>query len=218
MVGGAEFTAACSFESEFVAPESSVAVLPTAHAYEDPRAEIEAARVHFKAMGAEVQALEVYRRPDAADAEMVAAVQSAPVIYVTGGSPMHLRSVLMESPLLDAIIGSFASGTTVIVAAEAASVMCSHMVDSRGGAFTVGTDVVDTLTVIPRFNNWSIDKLHRTIELAPVDLVVVGIPEGCALVRSPDGAWSTRGDGEIEVYRHGRKATLGDLPEALTRN
>ncbi len=218
MVGGGEFTDACAFESEFVEPGSKVAVLPTAHAYEDPNAELDAARTHFKAMGAEVLALEVYRRPDAADPQMVEAVRSAPVIYVTGGSPMHLRAVLMESPLLDAIIASWAAGTTVAVAAEAASVMCSHMVDSRGGAFTVGIDVVDTLTVIPRFNLWSAEKLHRTIELAPADLVVVGIPEGNALVREPDGTWSTRGDGEIAVYRHGKLVTMDDLPESLTRD
>ena len=60
------------------------------------------------------------------------------------------------------------------------------MVDTRGGAFTVGLGLVPGLAVIPRVNTWSHDKVQRTVELAPAGVAVVGVPEATALVR--DGA------------------------------
>ncbi len=216
MVGGAEFTPECDFDADFVTAGSEVVVLPTAHAYENPALSVEAATEHFKAFGASVRALDVFRRPDAQDEANCSVIAQAQIIYVTGGSPMHLRSVLMDTPLLDALGRAWEAGATVAVAAEAATVMCSHMVDSRGGAFTLGLNAVDTMTVIPRFNTWSTDKIHRTLKLAPADLVVVGIPEATALIRSPQGEWSTRGVGSVEVYRHMKRAEFSDLPATLT--
>ena len=90
---------------------------------------------------------------------------------------MHLRSVLKDTPLLDAIVGAWRQGRRCSPSAEGAAVLCSHMVDSRGGAFTVGLDLITTMTVIPRYNQWSPEKWHRTLQLAPDGLAVVGIDE-----------------------------------------
>jgi cyanophycinase len=85
------------------------------------------------------------------------------------------------------------------------------MVDSRGGAFTVGLGVVSNLAVIPRANTWSPEKVHRTVELAPAGIDLVAVPEQTAIIRTPDGTWRQEGIGTVAVYRDGRAATLADL-------
>lgn len=215
LVGGREFTDGCSFDRELFQGAGRVLVLPAALAYERPGDALERARGWFSAIDVEVEELAVYRRAEAMVDEVARRAAGAGAVYLTGGSPMHLRSVLKDTPLLDALVGAWREGATIAAAGESASVLCSHMVDSRGGAFTVGLDLITTMTVIPRYNLWSPDKWHRTVELAPRGLPVVGIDEATALVRSPEGDWRVEGAGSVHVFADGRRADLDALPEML---
>lgn len=215
LVGGREWTDGCTFDQGLLGDADEVLLLPSALAYERPQHAIDRATGWFAAMGARVRVLEVYRRADALDGEAAEAAASARFVYVPGGSPMHLRSVLKDTPLLEALIGAWRSGTTVAAGGEAASVLCSHMVDSRGGAYTVGLDLVSTMTVVPRYNLWSPDKWHRTVQLAPPDLPVVGIDEATALVHDGPGRWRVEGAGGIHVFVGGQRRDADALPAVL---
>jgi hypothetical protein len=61
-------------------------------------------------------------------------------------------------------------------------------------------------------NQWSHDKVHRTVELAPRGIAVVGVPEATALIRDPTNGWSVAGVGECVVFRDGEPADLSVLP------
>lgn len=215
LVGGREWTQGCTFDEALVAGVSEVLVVPSALAYENPGAAVDRAREWFSQWDVSVRALDVFRRADAMEAGPAELAAAAEVIYLIGGSPMHLRSVLKDTPLLDAMVGAWRAGATVAASGEAASVPSSHMVDSRGGAYTVGLDLIETITVVPRSNGWSHDKLHRTVELAPSGLVVVGIDEATALIHSPQGDWRVEGAGGVTVFRDGKAAELSDLPPLL---
>ena len=215
LVGGREFTEGCTFDPALVAGASEVLVVPSALAYENPAAAIERAVEWFAPIGVTVRALDVYRRADAMDPSVAELARGAQAVYLTGGSPMHLRSVLKDTPLLDALIGAWRDGANIAAAGEASSVLCSHMVDSRGGAFTVGLDLITTMTVVPRHNQWSPEKFHRTVELAPRGLPVVGIDEATALLRSPEGEWSVEGVGHVHVFVDGSRARLEVLSGPL---
>ena len=212
LVGGAEWTDGCVFDTGLLAASGSnrVLVVPTAAAYEDPHALVERAGAWFASLGAEIDVLSVFRRPDASLPAAVAAVEAASMIYVAGGSPMHLRSVLKDTAVWDAVVSRWLAGAVLAGSAEGATVMCSHMVDSRGGAFTVGLDLIESLTVIPRYNTWSDDKWHRTVKLASADLAVVGIDERTAIMWDGTG-WTEAGNGRVVVYVDGRRVELSEL-------
>ncbi|MEX0768748.1 MAG: Type 1 glutamine amidotransferase-like domain-containing protein [Microthrixaceae bacterium] len=217
LVGGEEFTAGCSFDEGLLADVTEVLLIPAALAYENPGEVIARAEAYFAAFGVGVQVLDCYRRAEALELLPAELAASAQLIYLTGGSPMHLRSVLKDTPLFESIIGAWQAGATIVAAGEAASVLCSSMVDSRGGAFTIGLDLIQTMTVIPRYNQWSQEKWHRTVELAKSGLEVVGIDEATALIRSADGRWSVEGAGTIHVFTNGSRSDISALSTDLNQ-
>lgn len=213
LVGGAEWTSGCSFDAELLAASGTdrVVIVPTAAAYEQPGDLVHRAEEWFAGLGASVSALEVYRRSDALIDGAADLLRDAKFVYVSGGSPMHLRSVLKDTPVWEAIVNVWRNGGVVAGSGEGATVMCTHMVDSRGGAFTVGLDLLDEMTVIPRYNQWSEDKWHRTVRLAPSGMAIAGIDEATALMW--DGvSWRVGGAGSVTVHRNGHRGGLGDLP------
>jgi cyanophycinase len=213
LVGGGEWTEGCTFDRDLLARSggTEVVVVPAGLAYENPDRALARARAWFEGLGATVRALDVLRRPDAMVEEHVAAVRQASFVYLPGTSPMHLRSVLKDSPLHDALAEAWAGGAVLAGSGAGADVLCDPMVDTRGGAFTVGLGLVAGVAVIPRFNRWSADTVRRTVEMAPAGVVLVGLPEATALLRDEDG-WRCEGVGSCEVYVAGRPGTLADLP------
>jgi cyanophycinase len=213
LVGGGEFTEGCSFDAGLLqaAGGAEVVVLPTAAAYEHPDRDVEAAAAWFESLGGSARGLPVLGRPDALDEANAAAVAAASFLYLTGGSPMHLRSVLKESPVWDALVGAWQGGAVLAASAGAARVLCDPMVDPRGGAFAVGLGLITGLAVIPHHDHWSQDKAHRTIQLAPKGLPVVGVDDRTALIRDPDGTWRAEGMGGVAVFVDGDERDLTAL-------
>src|SRR5437016_6311256 len=160
-------------------------------------------------MGAKVRGLMVLGRADAENEANAAAVRESRFVYLSGGSPMHLRSVLKDSPVWNAILQGWEDGATLAGSSAGAMVLCDPMVDPRGGAFTLGLGLVEQLALIPHHDSWSEDKARRTIQLAPAGLPVVGIDQQTALIRRPDGSWTVEGAGRVGVYVDGGEAGLG---------
>lgn len=214
LVGGLPFTAGCEFDAGLLEASGGdeVLVVPTAAAYEHPQREVEAAAAHFAALGGRVVGLDLLTRRDAVDPALVERVRAARFLYLVGGSAMHLRSVVKDSPVWDALLVAWQDGAVVAAASGAARVLCDPMVDPRGGAFTVGLGLLPDLAVIPHHNDWSEDKAHRTLLLAPANLLVVGIDDATALIRDPDGSWRVDGVGSVAVFRARHEVGLEALP------
>lgn len=214
LVGGAEWRDGCSFDRTLLdeAGADEVVVLPTAAAYEHPDRAVARAEEWFAGLGAKVRALPVLRRPDALEEENVAAVRGARLVYLCGESSMHLRSVLKDSPLWDALVAQWHDGGAIAGSAAGAMALCDPMVDPRGGAFTLGLGLVDGLAVVPRADTWSDDKAHRTLQLAPHGLIVAAIDERTALLRDAKGAWRAEGAGQVAIWRDREPLDLTALP------
>src|SRR5205807_2104927 len=208
LVGGAEWREKCAFDADLLSASggNEVLVLPTAAAYEHPERAVEWASRYFEGLGARVRGLMVLRRPDAEDPSNAAAVADARFVYLGGGSPLHLRSVLKDSKLWDALVSAWQNGAVVAGSSAGAMVLGDPMVDPRGGAFTLGLGLIEQLAVVPHHETWPPERAHRTMQLAPRGVPIVAIDEQTALIRESDGTWRCAGAGAVAVFVDGKPA------------
>jgi cyanophycinase len=213
LIGGGEWRDGCrGFDTALLeaAGTDTVLILPTAAAFEHPGRAVERATSHFAALGAAVTAPMVLHRAEAESADVVDQVRDSRFVYLSDGSPLHLRSVLKDSPLFEALHGAYRDGGVLAASGAGATVLCDPMVDPRGGAYTVGLGVVLGLAVFPYHGSAAAHLRERSIDLLPSGAALVGIDEETALVRDPSGQWRATGVGNVSVYEDGRAAMYGD--------
>lgn len=174
--------------------EGRVVVLPTADAFEHPERLVAAALQWGERLDVEVEALMVMRRAEAMDEGAEAVVRSARAVFLVGDNPMHLRSVLKDTPVWRAILDVLARGGVVSASGGSAAGLCDPMVDPRGGAFTLGLGLVDSLAIVSEAETWSAERLHRTLALANIAVAI--LHTGQAIVHT-DAGWTTVGDPEV---------------------
>lgn len=213
LVGGGEFSEGCSFDAGLLEASGSheVLVLPTAAAYEHPERLVERAVRWFDRLGATARGLDLLARPDALSDDLAAQVRASRFTYLAGGSPMHLRSVLKDSAVWDALVAAWLDGGALAGSSAGAMVLCDPMVDPRGGAFTLGLGVLRNLAIIPAHDHWSEEQAHRTRKMSPAGLVLAGVDERTALIRDADGTWRVDGAGEVAVFVGGEPTDLSVL-------
>jgi len=171
-----------------------VVVLPTADAFEHPERLVAASMTWGERLGVDVEALMVMRRAAAMDEGAAGVVRAARAVYLVGDQPLHLRSVLKDTPVWQAIVDVLAGGGVVLASGGSAACLCDPMVDPRGGAFTLGLGLIDALALVTEAEGWSAERLHRTLALANTTVAI--LQTGQALVRTGT-TWSTVGDPDL---------------------
>jgi len=212
LVGGGEWTDGCrAFDTDLLAASggSEVVVLPSAAAFEHPERVADRASAYFTALGAKPRPLMVLHRSEAEDPKIAATVRKARFVYLSDGSPLHLRSVLKGSALFEAMLASYHAGGVLAASGAGATLVCDPMVDPRGGAYTVGLGVVSGVAVFPYHGTAAEHLRERSIDLLPSGARLVGIDEQTAVVRDPGGTWRSAGVGRVTVYLDGARAEAG---------
>ncbi len=213
LVGGSEWNDGCSFD-EYLLDRSrtrEVTLLPTAAAYERPEQAIAHATKWFSSLNAHVSPVMVITRQDAQDPNYAQMLADASFIYIGGGSPLHLFSVLKHSMCYDAIVAAFSKGAILAASSAGAMVLGDPMVDPRGGGLMLGLGLIKDLAVMPHFSSSSAELKHRTQSLAEPDVVIAGIDERTALIRESDGSWKAMGAGSVQLISNGSEIEITAL-------
>ena len=199
--GGGPFTANDELDARLLreASATKVVVLPTADAFEHPERLVASAMNWGERLDVEVEALMVLRRGEAMEEGAARLVRDARAVWLAGDQPLHLKSVLKDTPLFDALRDVLGAGGVVAAVGASAAALCDPMVDPRGGAFTLGLGLVSGLALVTEAEGWSPERLHRTRGLANTAFAV--LRTGDALLRRGD-AWEAVGGPEVH----------GDLP------
>lgn len=136
---------------------------------------------HFSALGATNVVAAPDVREDAPGA--LAALTTARLIVLPGGSPARLREALTSTGVGDAVLALLADDGVVMGASAGAMVLCSWMVLPDNGFDVVpGLSAVPDSLVLPHWSGGQQDWLRAVDAVVPPETVVYGLPEESGVV------------------------------------
>lgn len=198
-----------------------VAILPTASWPDGPAVFERWAAMgaeHFGRLGAEVEPILVRYPDEADDASHVQAVGEADLVYLSGGRPGYLSSVLRGSRLGGALRVAHERGAVLAGCSAGAMVLTDRHFDLRRrrlvwpARWRDGLGVVAGASVVPHYDAWPEPLSALLVLQAPRGSVVLGIDEETGLV-GRDGAWQVHGRSRVTLWRgrHRERFRPGDV-------
>ena len=152
LVGGDEFGAGCEgmdrgiLEATHV-PHPTLLVIPTAAASENPSRAASNGVAYFSSLGANASPLMVLDAAHASDDQLLAPIDTADVIYLTGGNPAHLLETLSGSVLLNKIRQALDRGA-ILAGSSAGAMVMGSWVQFKGWRKALG--IVPGVAVLPK--------------------------------------------------------------------
>ena len=198
--------------------QARIAVIPTASSLGD--AVVEVYDALFRSLGADdVFAIRPESRDDAHDADLVARLQTATGIFMTGGNQLKLSSIVCGTPVGDAIREMHARGVVVAGTSAGASIQSSHMVAFGGPGATPKQRMTQVAAGLGLLKDAVIDqhfdqrnrygRLLMIVSQSP-QLLGIGVDEDtAAVVTEEDGRQRLRviGRGAVTVFDPARMVT-----------
>jgi cyanophycinase len=147
-------------------------------------------------------------RAQASDPAMVAAVEGATGVFMTGGNQTKLASIVLGTPLGRAVREAHARGALVAGTSAGASICSEHMVSFGSGGSTPkfrvgqvsqGLGLLGGVIVDQHFTQRNrFGRLLALVAANPAQLGM-GIDEDTAAVIRPDGVMEVKGRGVVTV-------------------
>ena len=179
--------------------------IPTASSHEG-----EHSREKWKRLGQEQSArigseciyLPIHDRQDAFNSEYVKAIADAGLIYFSGGDPHRVAEIFRGSPLWDAIVAEWKSGTSLAGCSAGAMAFGGTIMGIRKSNHSPGLGLLPGIEVIPHYDKmlgWLPDRVATFIANSVSSATLLGIDENTALVHTD--AWRKFGRGQVHVLR-----------------
>ncbi len=215
LVGGDEFREGCEAMDEAILAATGkqtpvTLIIPTAAASQRPELAAQNGVRHFKSLGADAHPLMALDRNDAMDSGLASEVDSAELVYLTGGNPAHLLDSLTESTLLLRIEAALDRGAVLAGSSAGAMVMGSWM---RFREWRHALGIAKGIATLPHHERSDPESTLQELNAsAPDELrAILGVDGRCGALSGPDG-WTALGPGNITLYRNGgwHRYTHGD--------
>ena len=204
LVGGDEFSPHC-LEMDtrilsLIKPLSGspkVAIVPTAAAFQRPDLAAENGIKYFKSLGADSYAVSILSKSDANNDKFFPDLKEANLIYLTGGDPNHLVSVLRNSIILS-LIGALATQGCFIAGSSAGAMVLGNQMFHRG--VTTGLSLIGDIITLPHHENSDPASIHKSIvSLLPRNSKTYRIDGGTGLIFTGSGT-EILGKGTVTSY------------------
>jgi cyanophycinase len=163
---------------------------------------------HFKALGAQVFPLPIIDRASADDPQYETILESADLIYFSGGNPAYLHETMDGSRAWAAAQKAWARGAVYAGCSAGAMILAKRLPNFRRmGVGTVdGFGVMPADYVMPHFDNAGpfkvfVNLLRRGLK---EDEFMLGIDENTALVGRLGGPWQVLGESKVHLLTRKR--------------
>jgi cyanophycinase len=204
LVGGNEFRDDCVPMDrallEVLGQEARVAILPTAAANENPGRAARNGVRYFSELGARAEAVMIVDGRTANDPALAGPLGDFNLIYLTGGSPVHLLESLRGSATLVAIRDVVARGG-MLVGSSAGAMAMGARCWGFGDGWLEGWGLVPGVAVIPHHaslaGRWGVEEMQRRLA---GEVALLGIDEATAAYGDGEGTWRVVGPGQVTVY------------------
>ena len=199
VIGGAEDklgrrTILTEFVRRAGGSDARIAVVPTASSLGQEIVDVYAAL--FDKLGAgEVYAVRPEHRADASDPALIADLERATGVFMTGGNQLKLSTVIAGTPLGNALVAARERGVTIAGTSAGASIQSSHMVAFGPGGSIPKQRMTQVAAGLGLLENCVIDqhfaqrnrygRLLMIVSQSP-QLLGLGIDEDTAAVVSTD--------------------------------
>lgn len=163
----------------------------------------------FSTLGvSDVSGVRPESRAQSAEPDLVAAIERSTAVFMTGGNQVKLATLLVGTPLGDAILAAHRRGALIAGTSAGASILSAHMVSFGSGGATPkfrigqvsqGLGLLDNVIVDQHFTQRNrFGRLLALIASNPAQLGV-GIDEDTAAIIRPDGLMEVKGRGVVTI-------------------
>ena len=153
-------------------------------------------------IGCEVKYLPVLSRDDAHNANWIEEINSAGLIYFSGGDPVHLAEIFANTPMWEAIVSAWKQGASLAGCSAGAMAFGGKIIGIRRSHISAGLNLLPDIEVIPhydKFLGWLPDRVTAAVMRNDADTALLGIDENTALVLTD--RWRKYGSGSVHVLR-----------------
>lgn len=153
-------------------------------------------------IGCEVKYLPVLSRDDAHNANWIEEINSAGLIYFSGGDPVHLAEIFANTPMWEAIVSAWKQGASLAGCSAGAMAFGGKIIGIRRSHISAGLNLLPDIEVIPhydKFLGWLPDRVTAAVMRNDADTALLGIDENTALVLTD--RWRKHGSGSVHVLR-----------------
>ncbi len=176
---------------------------------------------HFRALGAEVTALQITNRAEADDPQFVEIIEQADLIYFSGGNPVYLFESMQDSRAWQAVLSATGRGAAFAGCSAGAMFVGEFLPNFRGFSLrnTRAFALLPKSHIFPHFDRmvaWRGVTIPILQPLIPADEYALGLDEETALVGKLGGPWQVMGrqqvylitKTEVKTYAAGEQVTL----------
>lgn len=209
LVGGDEFRPDCepmdrALLASITRQPPRVVILPTAAARQGPALAAKNGERWFRKLGALASPLMVVSALEASDPKLLAALDDADLLYLTGGDPALLLDILQGSAFAEALRRRLRGGA-MIAGSSAGGMVLGAAMRYGGDGWTQTLGLAPQVAVLPHHNgpprsDWA--QLRASLAQVAPDATPLGIPTATACVNDADGGseWRVVGAHAVTVY------------------